>query len=142
MEIKDVKTIIRILKKETFPVLIVISLIFIPFIIPTWFKLFPKSWQLIVTLAFISLLIYALYKLNEEVKILKRKTALVNYLKKETRHSFYHFDNEWIANKEFTKENIEKLILEFPDELRTVRIKNRGLGVGLVESIPKIKNIK
>ena len=57
-------------------------------------------------------------------------------------HSFYHFNNEWIANKEFTKENIEKLILEFPDELKTVRIKNRGLGVGLVEGIPKIKNIK
>lgn len=142
MEIKDVKTIIRIVKKEPLSVLIFISLIFVPFIISTWSKLFPKSWQLIISLVFISLLIYAFYKLNEEVKILKRKTALINYLKKEKRHSFYHFSNEWIANKEFTKEKIEKLILEFPDELRTVRIKNKGLGVGLVESMPKSKNIK
>jgi len=142
MDIKNVKELIRITKKEPLSVLIILSLIFVPYIIQSWFKLFPKSWQLIVTIVFISLLTYAFYRLNEEVKILKRKTALVNYLKKETRHSFYHFNNEWIANKEFTKENIEKLILEFPDELKTVRIKNRGLGVGLVEGIPKIKNIK
>jgi len=142
MDIKYVKDIIRIIKKEPLSVIIILTLIFVPYIIQSWFKLFPESWQLIITLVFIILLIYALFRLKEEIKILKRKTALINYLKKEKRHSFDHFKNQWIANKEFTKENIEKLILEFPEELKTVRIKNRGLGVGLVQNIQKVKNIK
>lgn len=127
----NVKNITRIIKKEPFSVLIFLSLIFLPYIITQWFNIFPQSWKLFLSVIIIILWMIAFLRLRGEIKIWRRKTMLVNYLKKDKYHSFHHFSKEWIAKNEFTQKNIEKLILEFPDELKTVRMK-RGLGVGLV----------
>jgi hypothetical protein len=131
MEIGVIKEIARIIKKEPLSVLIILSLIFVPYFITRWIKLFPQSWYFVISIIFVIFWIYAFFRLREEIKIWQRKTLLINYLKKDRRHTFHHLSKEWIAKDEFTPKNIEKLILEFPDELKTVRMK-KGLGVGLL----------
>ncbi|KKR80134.1 MAG: hypothetical protein UU73_C0002G0076 [Candidatus Daviesbacteria bacterium GW2011_GWA1_41_61] len=137
----NVKEITRIIKTEPLSVLIFLSLIFIPYIISQWFKLFPKSWELFISIIVIILWIFALTRLRKEIQVWRRKTILVNYLKKEKRHSIHHLSKEWAAKKEFTEKNIEQLLLEFPDELKRVKMgKNKGPGVGLVSNAKEEQN--
>lgn len=133
MKMDNVKEIARIIKTEPLSVLIFLSLIFLPFIVSQWIKFFPQSWGVFISLIIIIFWIIALFKLRKEIKIWRKKTILVNYLKKEKRHSIYHLTKEWGGRGEFTEKDIEKLLLEFPDELKRVKMaKNRGEGISLV----------
>ena len=141
MNISEAKEIIKIIKNEPVSILIIFSLIILPAIFLEWIHFFPESWIIkILVPAVISILwIYALYKLRAEIIVYRRKVILFNYLKKHKRHSIYYLSKEWAARAEFTEKNIEKLLLEYPDVFKRVKVK-RGKegfvpGVGLLDSV-------
>lgn len=138
MKTDSVKEVIRIIKTEPLSVLFFLSLIFLPFIISQWSKLFPQSWEVFVVVIIIILWVIAFFRLRGEIKIWRKKTILINYLKKERRHSINHLTKEWGGRKEFTEKDIEKLLSEFPDELKRVKMgNNKGEGISLTTYTPE-----
>ena len=65
---------------------------------------------------------------------------MLNYLIKEKRHSVNHLSDEWDGKEEFNKNNIDELLLIYPDVFKRVKVKSNGkfvAGVGLVQNITK-----
>jgi hypothetical protein len=88
----------------------------------------------------ISYWFFAAFKLRKEIVLWRRKTILFNYLIKEKRHSIHHLSTEWEAKKEFTKNNIDELLLIYPDVFKRVKVKSEGKfipGIGLVQNTTK-----
>lgn len=139
---ESAQSISELIKKEPPYILMILSLIFIPVIIFMWKSNFPKSWGIVIGLIIVGIWILAAYWLRKDRVLQRRKIVLFNYLKKHTRLSIKRLSEESDWKDEFTKENIEELLLVFPDVFRRVDIKrDRGLifpGVTLVQNeIPK-----
>lgn len=135
MKVDSVKEIIRIIKTEPLSVLSFLSLIFLPYIISSWSNLFPKYLSVFMGVIIIILWVVTFFRLRSETNLWRKKVMLINYLKKEKIHSISHLTKEWGGHKEFTEKDIEKLLSQFPDELKRVKMaKNKGEGVGLVEN--------
>lgn len=133
MNINDAREVIKIIEEESFSVLFLLSLIFLPFVLVKWGSLFPESWGVWVKLIIIISWFVALIMRWKEIKMWRRKTILVNYLKKCKQHSIRFLSTEWEAKKEFTEKSINNLLLKYPDELKRVTMKKDRLpGVGLV----------
>ncbi len=137
----EAKEIIKIVKNEPLSILIIFSLIILPAIFAEWIYFFPE-WKSTVIVAIILLWVFALYRLRVELIIYRRKVILFNYLKKQKRRSIDHLSEDWIAKKEFTKKNIENLLLEYSDVFRRTDVKRYGKfapGVSLVSDLTEIK---
>lgn len=136
MNTKPAREIASIIKKEPLSVLIVLSIVFLPFIFNLWSPHFPESWKPHVGSLIIAVVwVIAFFQLRKEVSVWRRKTILLNYLKKDKRHSIDHLSKEWDAKKEFTEKNIDDLLLEYPDVFKRVKVKRNNhyvSGVGLV----------
>ena len=137
---KSIREIANIIKNEPMSVLIILSIVFLPFIFNQWVSYFPESWRLPVCLFITFVLVIAGFRLRKEIVLLRRKTILLNYLMKEKRHTIFHLSKEWDGKKEFTENNIDELLLTYPDVFKRVRVKNsekNDPGVGLVQNIIK-----
>lgn len=136
MNIVDVKEIVKELKSARFPGLIILSFIILPFILPHWNKLFPDSWAFPMNVFLITIWVIAVLTQWISNVLDKRdwrtKTILANYLKKYKRRSIDFLTTEWDAKKQFSEKHIYHLLAKYPDELRRVQIKGKGIGVGLV----------
>jgi len=138
MKIYEMREIINIIKNEPFSILIIFSLLILPVIFLEWVHFFPESWKVWIILLIIASWFVALHRLRNEILIYRRKIILLNYLKKDKRHSFDHLSKEWAGKKEFTEENIHELLMTYPDVFKYVKIKRKSNrkdldGVGLVE---------
>ena len=135
---KSAREIANIVKNEPWSVLIILSIVFLPFIFNQWVSYFPESWKFYVCLFITVVWIIAGLRLRKEIVLWRRKTILLNYLAKEKRHTISHLSEEWDGKEEFTMKNIEELLLTYPDVFRRVKVKSNGKygpGVGLVSNI-------
>lgn len=135
MKIKESKELVRIIKREPLSILIILSIFILPVVFWEWTRFFPRSLSILIVIIIIILWIFALYRLRIELIIYRRKVILLNYLKKEKRHSIYHLTKEWAAKDEFAEKNINTLLFEYPDIFKRVKVKRENEyvdGVGLV----------
>ncbi|KKR60890.1 MAG: hypothetical protein UU05_C0059G0003 [Candidatus Curtissbacteria bacterium GW2011_GWA1_40_47] len=135
MNTKSVREIANIIKDEPWSVLIILSIVFLPFIFNQWGSQFPESWRPPVVFLIIVMWVIAGFRLRKEIITWRRKTILLNYLEKEKRHSISHLSKEWNWKNEFTEKNINDLLLTYPDIFKRVKVKRNGKyvsGVGLV----------
>jgi len=142
MNINKSKEIIKIIKNEPISVLIIFSLLILPIIYLEWVYFFP-SYQTLIIIVITLLWVFALYKVRLELKIYRRKIILQNYLIKRKRASFIHLSKEWDAKEEFTEKNTNKLLLEYPDVFKRVKVKRGNeyyKGVGLIADSTEVKN--
>ncbi len=140
MDTKSAKEIADIIKNEPWSVLIILSIVFLPFIFNQWLLYFPEPWKLIICLLITTSWIFAGFRLRKEIILWRRKTMLFNYLIKDKRHSIHHLSTEWDGGKEFNEENIDELLLIYPDVFKRVKVKSNGKfipGVGLLQNIIK-----
>ncbi len=137
MNTKSVREIANIIKNEPWSVLIILSVVFLPFIFNLWEPHFPKSSSLYVDFTIVALWFIAGFQLRKEIIIWRRKTILINYLRKDKRHSIEHLTKEWDGKTEFTEKKINDILLTYPDLFKRVKVKSNGKyipGVGLVIS--------
>ncbi len=139
MNMDDVKEIIRTIKGAKLPVLIFLSLVILPLILPKWNELFPPSWKFPINIIIVIIWIIALFiqwiSDRNERKDWRTKTILANYLKKYKQRSISFLSTEWEAKKDFPVKHIKHLLSKYPDELKSVQMaKGKGQGVGLVSN--------
>ncbi len=137
MNTKSAREITKIIKGEPLSVLIILSVVFLPFVFGWWEPHFPDSWRPYIVFSIIVVWLIAGFRLRNEIVVWRRKTILLNYLKKEKRHTIDHLSKEWDGKKEFTEKNINNLLLTYPDIFKRVKVKRNGKnapGVGLVSN--------
>lgn len=136
MKVNEAKEVLNIVKNEPFSILIIFSLLILPVIFLEWLKFFPDSLKLWVVAGIVILWVFALFRLRKELLIYRRQVILLNYLKKEKRHSFDHLSKEWIGKDEFSEKSIRELVKTYPHIFKFVKVKSGDEnkdGVGLVE---------
>ncbi|TRZ47792.1 MAG: hypothetical protein D4S01_11655 [Dehalococcoidia bacterium] len=136
MEINDAINIINVIKKEPISISVIFSLLILPLVFLEWIYFFPESWRKYVVIIIIIIWVFALYGIRKELLRYRRKLVLLNYLKKEKRHSIDHLSNKWAGKNEFSKENINELLVTYPDVFKRTKVKSKGEhkdGIGLVE---------
>jgi len=138
------RDIASFIKNEPWSVLIIVSLVVLPRVFSLWKQHFPSSWEIWVNIIILVAWIYSAVQLRAEIILQRRKTILFYFLKKHKWRSIAYLSEEWEGKKEFTKKNIEKLLLNYPEIFRRVPVKSsKGTrsGVGLVEDMTK-KEVK
>jgi hypothetical protein len=142
MNLNNTKELLKIIEKKSLSVLVIISIVFLPYIISKWIILFPQPWSWLLTTIISLMWFCAIYFQWREIKAWRRKTRLVNYLKRHRDRpwrSFHHLTTEWTAKDDYSIKIIKKLISRFPEELRDVPVRGRP-GVGLVSDTEKTIN--
>lgn len=124
------KDVISIIEKKPLPILIIFSVLILPFIINQWSSLFPE--HIFLTIVILSIWSVAIYLQFKEIESWKRKTRLVSYLERHGPwRSIKHLTTEWDAKDDYSEKIIKNLIKKYPDELNDTPMKDRGAGVGL-----------
>jgi glucan phosphoethanolaminetransferase (alkaline phosphatase superfamily) len=139
MDLNNIKEFLKIIEEKPLPLVVIISIAFLPFIISKWISLFPQPWSWLLTIIISLVWFCAIYFQWREIKSWRRKTRLVHYLKRHGNRpwrSFHHLTTEWNAKDDYSIKIIKNLISRFPEELRDVTVQNRP-GVGLVSDIEK-----
>lgn len=136
MNTKSAREVANIIKKEPWSVLIILAVVSLSFIFDRLRPHFQKEWDY-VKYVIIIFLVIAFFQLRKEAIVGRRKTILLNYLKKGKRRSIYHLSKEWDAKKDFTEKNIDDLLLRYPDVFKRVKVRRNKRyvsGVGLVSN--------
>lgn len=137
MKYDEAKDFLKIIERRPLPSLIIFSLWLLPTIIGRWVELLPGNLNYAVIALVVVVWFGAVYYQWRDIRAWRRKTRLINYLKrggKQSYRSFRHLTQEWDAKYDYSESVLRYLISRFPDELKDVPMKGKGPGVGLVRS--------
>jgi glucan phosphoethanolaminetransferase (alkaline phosphatase superfamily) len=139
----EAEKIIKILKSESFSILILVSLLFLPSVINKWVAFLPNSWKYCVPVVITIIWGCVIYLLQKESNLNNNKEVLQEYLLKRKRASFIHLNTEWAGKNMINAKLAKKLIGKYPGVFKFAKVKRGDKyydGITLTSQSDEIEN--